>query len=189
MKLQRTHRDKILLIVISIMLAGCSSDDQDPIVSNPLDLTRHDVCFVDGMLLMEHAGPKAQIITRKGEVRHYCDTREFFSVLLEPEGTTQIRFSYVQDFSGLVWGSYNSHWINAASAWYVFGSRQYGAMGPTIIPFGDRRAAMAFVKKQGGTVFGYNEITPSVLEQFFKKTRDEMRNMEQHNHQPHDHAM
>ena len=179
---------KAVLLAITALLASCDSGEQTPLVINPVDLTRHDVCFVDGMLLMEHPGPKGQIITKTGEVINFCDTREFFASLFEPESKSRNRFSYVQDFAGIEWGSYNNRWLDAASAWYVLGSRQHGAMGPTIIPFGNPDSAHAFVDKNGGTVFAFSEITQEVLDQFFRQVREDFRNEQSHDH-GHDHKM
>lgn len=140
--------------------------------SGPTKLTRSDTCAADGMILMDFAGPKAQILWKNGKRTYYCEAREAFNVWLDPIKQKRIAAFYVQDFSGLHWGIYAGHWIkwplNKAGVkqivWFVVDSRKLGAMGISYISFTKQQDAVAFQKKYGGHVLTFKQITEAVLQ-------------------------
>lgn len=116
-------------------------------------------CVLDGMLLQEFAGSKAQIHYAEGKPEFYCDLMELFSALLAPERKRAPIASFVQDMGKTAWNHPAGHWIDAKSALYVIGSRKHGSMGPTLGAFSSMEDAQAFVGKEGGRVVRFEQIT------------------------------
>ena len=116
--------------------------------------------MTDGMLLAEHAGPKAQIFYADAEQSEFfCDTVEMFSVLRKPEQVRKVNAVFVQDMGAADWAHPRGHWIDARSAYYVVGSSQRGSMGPTIGSFANEAQARAFAEKFGGQVHPFDDVT------------------------------
>lgn len=146
-----------LLLFINIAVAATQH--------NAIPLTREHVCALDGMILMDHAGPKAQIIWKDGKRTFYCDVREAFTVWLDPIQQKRINQFFIQNFDSLEWGAHTGNWINAKAAYFVIDSRKRGAMGLSYVPFSKKSEAETFQKKEGGKVVTFDEMTATVLEE------------------------
>ena len=123
------------------------------------------VCLptLDGMLLGDYPGPKAQIhYAGQPEPELFCDTTEMFSLLLKPEQARKVTAAYVQDLDKTSWDAPKGAWTDAKTAFYVVGSKKRGAMGPTIPSFGTREGAQKFAEAEGGKVYPFAEITPDM---------------------------
>lgn len=142
-------------------LAACSPTEQAP--PAPIELTRSTACSLDGMLLLDFPGPKAQIHYTQGPTDFFCDTVEMFSIYLRPEQQKRVRALYVQDMGRADWNSPTDHWIDARTAFYVKGSRKLGSMGPTLVSFALEDQAKAFAEKNGGKIYHFAEITPDMV--------------------------
>ena len=55
------------------------------------------VCALDGMVLKDFPGSKAQVHYTEGKPDYYCDLMELFAVLLAPEHKRKVAAVYVQD--------------------------------------------------------------------------------------------
>lgn len=151
----------VLAAPILFMLVACSGPEPVPVAQ---ELTREAACALDGMLLMDYPGPKAQIHYDQGPPDFFCDTVEMFAIHLRPEQQKRVRALYTQDMGKADWHAPRDHWIDARSAFYVVGSRRTGSMGPTIGSFAREADARAFVTRYGGRVLRFAEVTPEMVE-------------------------
>jgi copper chaperone NosL len=126
----------------------------------PKEIGKDTSCALDGMLLADYPGPKAQIhYDGTPEPEFFCDTMEMFSLYLKPEQARKVKAIYVQDLDKTTWEAPKGAWIDGKAAFYVVGSKKRGAMGPTIPSFGTREGAQKFADGNGGKVYPYAEIT------------------------------
>lgn len=149
-------------LLAALLLAGC---EQSAVTTAQIEeLQPGTACSLDGMLLLDYPGPKAQIHYAGGETEFFCDTVEMFSMLLAPEQQRKVVAVYTQDMGKADWNKPTGHWIDAHNAFYVKDSRLMGSMGPTFAAFADKAAAEAFVKEHGGRIYGFGEITPDMAD-------------------------
>jgi copper chaperone NosL len=149
-----------VLIAIAL-LGGCGQQRAQP---EPGEVTAETTCALDGMLLGDFPGPKAQILYETGETEYYCDTVEMFSMLLKPETGRRVRAVFTQDMARADWAAPHGAWIDARTAWYVHGSDRRGSMGPTFAAFSRREDADAFARSYGGRVLRFDEVTPDLAD-------------------------
>lgn len=141
-------------------LLGCQQADA-PVA--PVEITEGTSCALDGMLLGEYPGPKAQIhFANAAEPEFFCDTIEMFSVLLNPEQVRKVNGVYVQDMGATDWTSPKGAWIDARNAFYVMGSSKHGSMGPTYASFAQKADAEKFAKEFGGHVMAFGDVKPDM---------------------------
>jgi copper chaperone NosL len=155
-------RNPLLIALLGLLVLAACSRDQTP--SAPQELSAGTACALDGMLLNDYPGPKAQIHYHEGPPEFFCDTVEMFSMLLRPESARRIRAIYTQDMGKADWKTPRGNWIDARSAWYVQGSRLKGSMGPTFAAFAHKPDAEAFAQKNGGKVLRFDEVTPDMAD-------------------------
>ena len=146
----------ILLVCLLVGVSGCNQNSKP----GPQELTQETACALDGMLLLDYPGPKAQIHYDQDEPEFFCDTVEMFSIYLKPEQQRRVVAIYTQDMGKADWRRPQGHWIDARTAFYVQGSSQTGAMGPTLASFARKEDAQAFAKQYGGTVLRFDQVTP-----------------------------
>lgn len=147
------------------LLAACGSGKQGAGSGavTPLEIDRATSCSLDGMLLADYPGPKVQMHYAGVERPDwFCDTIEMFNVYLNPEQARLVTALFVQDMAKASWNAPQGHWIDAKKAWYVFGSRRLGAMGPTAASFASEADAKAFAAENGGKVLRFDEVTPDM---------------------------
>lgn len=150
----------IATYALLLTLAGCSQTEQAP--AAPLEITQGTSCSLDGMLLADFPGPKAQIQYAQGPADFFCDTVEMFSIYLRPEQQKRVRALYVQDMGKADWHQPQGNWIDAKTAFYVQGSKLKGSMGATFVSFAEEGAAKTFIEKNGGKLYRFSEITPDM---------------------------
>lgn len=150
----------VAILLPAVLATGCNRVESPP--PSPVELTRETACSLDGMLLLDYPGPKAQIHYAQGPVDFFCDTVEMFSIYLRPEQQKRIRALYVQDMGATDWNTPQGHWIDAKTAFYVQGGKLLGSMGPTFASFADEAQARNFIAKHGGKFYRFNEITPEM---------------------------
>jgi len=145
-----------LLLCFVVLSAACSRKEAPPV---PQETTAGTTCTLDGMLLHDYPGPKAQIHYDDGATEFFCDTVEMFSILLRPESQRRIRAVYAQDMGQADWKQPRGHWIDARTAWYVHGSQIKGSMGPTFAAFARQQDAEDFARKHDGKVLRFDQVT------------------------------
>ncbi len=158
----KSNRHKILLAAVaSVALFAC--DKAEPPLT-PADITQSTSCALDGMLLADYPGPKAQIhFATQAAPDFFCDTMEMFSIFLNPEQVRTVKAMYVQDMGVADWNEPKGAWIDAKTAFYVVGSKLHGSMGPTFASFAQEADATKFAGEYGGKVYRFAEITPQMV--------------------------
>ena len=144
------------ILLAAMVLAACSPAPSGPAAHDP---GADAACALDGMVLADFPGPKAQVWYGEREVEHYCDLMELFAQLLAPEQKRVVRAAYVQDMGAADWAQPKGHWINARDAYFVAGSHKAGSMGPTIASFATQQDAQAFARAEGGQVLRFGQVT------------------------------
>jgi copper chaperone NosL len=142
------------------VLAGCGQAASLYAVDPAADTA----CSLDGMVLRDFPGAKAQIRYADGKTEYFCDVVELLRMLLAPEQARGNSAQYVQDMGKADWNHPQGHWIAAKEALYVVGSRAVGSMGPTVVPFAQMSDAHAFVAREGGKVVRFADITLALLD-------------------------
>lgn len=150
-----------LLCAGALLLAGCEDQATRPTAQA---LTPGTVCALDGMVLMDFPGPKAQLHYAGQKPEFLCDTREMFALVLRPEQSRKLVAVFTQDMAKTDWQKPDGYWIDARSAFYVLGSSREGSMGPTLASFGSAADAQAFAGKYGGKVLRFPEVTIDMVD-------------------------
>jgi copper chaperone NosL len=114
------------------------------------------------MNLLEHPGPKGQIITASRiDPYWFSSVRDTVAFTLMPDQPRDIRAIYVSDMGAAPsWENPGaSNWIDARNAFFVIESRrQSGMETDEAVPFGSRTAADAFAADHGGRVVSFDQI-------------------------------
>lgn len=155
-----TRLTRLACIAGMVLLAACSEAIKQ---GGPQEPSADTACALDGMVLRDFPGPKAQVHYAEGKPDFYCDLMELFAVVLAPEQKRRVSGLFVQDMGKADWAHPQGHWIAARGALYVLGSRKAGSMGPAIASFADALDAAAFVKAEGGTIVPFDQVTPAML--------------------------
>ena len=146
-------------LATSSLLAGCGDKAAEQQSLAPVEIDRSTSCELDGMLLADYPGPKAQIhYAGQEKPSFFCDTIELFNTLLAGEQVRAVRAVYVQDMGKADWNEPKGHWIDAKTADYVLGSKRHGSMGPTIASFAQEADAAKFAGEHGGKVLRFADI-------------------------------
>ena len=145
-------------------LVACDQAPQAQALA-PVEIDRATSCELDGMLLADYPGPKAQVFYAGQEnPRFFCDTVELFNILLAGEQVRTPKAVFVQDMGQADWQEPRGHWIDAKAALYVLGSKRHGSMGPTIASFAQEADAVKFAAEYGGKVLRFGEITADMVD-------------------------
>ena len=147
------------------LLSGCSEQAAQQRSLAPVEIDRSTSCELDGMLLADYPGPKAQIhFAGQDKPSFFCDTVELFSTLLAGEQVRAVQAVYVQDMGKADWNQPQGHWIDAKTAFYVLGSKRHGSMGPTIASFAQEADASKFATEYGGKVLRFGDIKADMVD-------------------------
>jgi copper chaperone NosL len=149
----------VLFLLLMAPLFACEKDDKAAMSARPAAISAEDECALDGMIVANYPGPKAQILYREeGKRDFFCETKELFHLYAEPGMAARVVAIYVQDTAGVEWEKPVNNWIEAKGAYYVVGGNLQGSMGPTFAPFKSREDAAPFVKKYGGEIMTFDEV-------------------------------
>lgn len=159
-----TRRSIFFATVLSGALLGCDqSNSSKPLT--PVEIDASTTCELDGMLLADYSGPKAQIRYAGQEApTFFCDTVEMFHTLLAPEQIKAVQAVYVQDMGKADWEQPRGYWTDARSGFYVLGSKRHGSMGPTIASFAQELDAKKFAQQWGGRLLRFAEVKPEMVD-------------------------
>ncbi len=150
------------LLLLLFVLYACKSKVEERYPA-PDSIKESTECVIDGMLLVNYPGPKAQIFYNdKDSPDFICETKPLFRIYLQPGMKTRIRAIYVQDTSQIDWKHPKGGWIDAFRAWYVVGSRLKGSMGYTYAPFTKKEDAIDFAQRYGGKVMNFESLLKEV---------------------------
>jgi copper chaperone NosL len=144
-----------------LTLAGCKKEAAEA-PPPPHELTAAAVGRYCGMNVLEHTGPKAQIIlASQEEPVWFSSARDAFAFTMLPEEPKDVRAIYVSDMGkAQSWDQPGgSNWVDAKRALFVIGSRMKGGMGADeTVPFSDKTAADKFAAENGGRVLSFAEV-------------------------------
>lgn len=149
-----------------LLLAGCTGEET-PAAPPPFALTMEAMGRYCGMNLMEHPGPKGQIILKDViEPLWFSSVRDAVSFTLLPEEPKDVAAIYVSDMGkAQSWEQPGAeNWIEARTAFFVIGSSLRGGMGAAeAVPFANEAAAGQFAREHGGRVVGFADIPPDYV--------------------------
>lgn len=153
-------RSLAVLLGAGLLLAACREEASVP--PPPFELTADATGNFCGMNLMEHAGPKGQIIlsSRKDPV-WFSSARDTIAYTMLPEEDKRIRAVYVSDMGKAAnWDQPGiNNWTDARRAFFVIGSAAKGGMGgDEAVPFSERAAAEDFARAKGGRVVAFKDV-------------------------------
>lgn len=156
---------KIVLLAAfagALALSGCNDQKTAEVPPPPHEMTTSAIGHYCGMNVMEHTGPKGQIIlASREEPVWFSSARDAVSFTMLPEEPKDIRAIYVSDMAkAQTWENPGEeNWIDAKKAFFVVGSRMKGGMGADeTVPFSDRDTAQEFAARNGGKVMTFAEI-------------------------------
>lgn len=153
----------VALFVMLLALTACEEGGTQKIDKSPGRISAEEECALDGMIVANYPGPKAQLIYKEnGKKEFFCETKELFFVYAEPGKAAQVAALYVQNSAVTDWEKPVDGWIDAQKAVYVVGASIEGSMGPTFAPFADRKSAEPFIKKYGGQIKTFEEVMKSI---------------------------
>lgn len=149
------------LLAVVLALAGCSEEEQAE-KPQSFTLTSSAIGHYCGMNVLEHAGPKGQIILSETEEPiWFSSARDAVAFTMLPEEPKNIAAIYVSDMGKAPsWEEPGAdNWIDAAEAWFVIGSSARGGMGAEeAVPFSTQDAAAGFAAESGGKVVRLADI-------------------------------
>ncbi|WP_444549757.1 nitrous oxide reductase accessory protein NosL [Candidatus Magnetomonas plexicatena] len=153
------------LIVVSLLfILGCSKGEDTKYP--PLSLDKDSTCSVCGMTLLEFPGPKAQMIYTNGRYDFFCGTLDLFTFYLQPDSPKNIAAIYVNDMGKEDWSHPTGHWIDARTAFLVYGAEVRGAMGDILVPFSSQSQANDYISKYRGKLVSFNDVNMEMLRPF-----------------------
>lgn len=153
----------LLAALAAGLLVACSPSGGSGGGLVAVDFDKNTTCSLDGMLLADYPGPKAQIhYADRPEPEFFCDTMEMFGIYLKPEQVRPVKALFVQDMGKADWDQPQGAWIDAKGAWYVVGSSRHGSMGPTVASFALEADAQKFADKHGGKLLNFDAVTPDM---------------------------
>ncbi|MDE4914682.1 nitrous oxide reductase accessory protein NosL [Methylobacterium sp. 092160098-2] len=150
--------------VAALLAAGCNPQIRTE-TPQPFALTADAMGHYCGMNVLEHPGPKGQILLKSRiEPVWFSSARDALAFTMLPDEPKDILAIYVSDMGKAAsWAKPGADdWIEARSAWFVVGSSARGGMGvEEIVPFSDRQEAHSFAAEKGGRVLNFAEVPPS----------------------------
>lgn len=152
----------LLAVAATLMLAGGCSQERETVAPAPFSLTQDAMGRYCGMNVLEHDGPKGQVILgRIPEPIWFSSARDAVAFTMLPEEPKNIAAIYVSDMGAAPsWEAPGAdNWIDAYEAFYVIGSSRTGGMGAAeTVPFASEAAARDFVVRHGGEIVRFAEI-------------------------------
>jgi copper chaperone NosL len=142
-------------------LASCSQNDA-PQLPPPVVMTEDAIGHYCGMNLLEHPGPKGQIVVKSLiEPGWFSSARDAIAFTMLPDEPKDIQAIYVSDMGkALSWDKPGpDNWVEARKALFVIESRLKGGMGAEeTVPFSDRSSAEKFTSENGGRIVSFDEV-------------------------------
>ena len=152
----------VLGMLAALFVGGCDDKDSAANAPPPVALTAEAIGHYCGMALVEHSGPKGQILLR-GSDRPvwFSSARDAIAFTMLAEEAKTLRAFYVSDMGRAeTWDQPGAtNWVEARRAHFVVGSDRRGGMGAEeAVPFGDRQVAERFAAEHGGRVLAFTQI-------------------------------
>lgn len=161
---------RILLATLALaalaVVGGCSQQEEAA-MPEPFALTDDAIGRYCGMNVLEHDGPKGQIIlSRIPEPIWFSSARDVVAFTHMPDEPKTVAAIYVSDMGAAEsWENPGTdNWIDARQAFYVIGSSLRGGMGAAeTVPFSTEEAAQDFTSRHGGQIVRFDKIPVSYV--------------------------
>ncbi|NVO12462.1 MAG: nitrous oxide reductase accessory protein NosL [Rhodoplanes sp.] len=145
----------------ALTLAACNERAAAPLPP-PQALNAEAIGRYCGMNVLEHPGPKGQIVlASRIDPVWFSSARDAVAFTMMPDEPRDIRAIYVSDMGRAEsWDTPGAeNWVEARKAVFVIESDKRGGMGtPEAVPFGERAAAETFAARHGGRIVGFKDI-------------------------------
>ena len=157
----------LLAATLLLPLSACLEDRGSDELPLPRVVTEDAVGHYCGMTLVDHPGPKGQILLKGSDRPVWMSSvRDTFAFTMLPEEPKDVRAIYVTDLGRAADPAKPdlTAWVEARKAWYVLGSRFRGGMGASEpAPFADEAAARGFAATHGGRVVRFAEVPDTAI--------------------------
>ena len=156
--------NKLLSLTLLPFLFACNSAENITEVK-PVGIDKHDRCHLCGMMITKYPGPKAELTFKNSDtIAMFCSSRDMFNFALQAENKRQISHIFVHDAGATDWvNPSDSAFIDAKTAYYVYGTSKKAVMGSAVAPFSSVEAAENFAKEYGGKVLEFDDISLDLL--------------------------
>lgn len=152
-------RRLLLAAAVALSLAACDDAADQAEAPPPATPTREAVTHFGGMVLLDHAGPRAQAHLKSGEILWFPAVSDLVAFTLLPEESKAVAALYVSDMATSTTWAAPETWMPAEDGFYVIDSDARGGMAmPEAVPFSTLAAAEAFTAEHGGRVVKWGEI-------------------------------
>jgi copper chaperone NosL len=154
------------LLLVALSLLACEKNQPTVELPPAQTLTRDANGYYCLMTVVNHSGPKGQIILDdRTHALWFTSVRDTIAFTLSPEEPKNIAAIYVNDMTDADWDDPGTdNWIDARKAWYVIGSGHAGGMGaPEAVPFSTKQQADQFASQHGGKTYTFKSIPPGYI--------------------------
>ena len=154
-----------LAAIACAALVGCSEEATEVVKAVPIGA--HARCKMCGMVIVHYPGPKAEIFIKgaDGEAVKFCSGRDAFTFALQPENARRLIGFFIHDMGKTGWEKPDdAALVDATKAVYVYGHDVDGVMGNEPVAFTSQDKAQEFIKKHGGKLYAYKDVTLELLD-------------------------
>lgn len=157
---------KVLVVALAaiLLLAGCGDEPKSVAKPAPVVPDREAVTYFGHMILLDHQGPKAQIMLKSAVKAGtgplwFPSVRDAVAFTKLPGEPKDIVAIYVTDMAMAKNWDDPREWMAPEKAVFVIGSAMRGGMGaPEAVPFSDQSAAQTFAHEHGGRIVAWTDI-------------------------------
>jgi copper chaperone NosL len=148
-------------VLALVSLSACKEDG--PVATpKPFALNAEAIGHYCGMNVLEHPGPKGQVIlASRIDPVWFSSARDTLAFTKLPEEPKDIQAIYVSDMGRAPsWDEPGAeNWVDARKAWFVVGGTARSGMGAEeTVPFSERAAAERFAADKGGRVVAFADV-------------------------------
>lgn len=157
-------RALIAVLAALLLLGACGDEQKTAATPAPVVPDREAITYFGHMILVDHKGPKAQIILESAVKAGtgplwFPSVRDAVAFTKLPGEPKDIAAIYVTDMAKTEGWDHPSVWMDPELAVFVIGSDRRGGMGaPEAVPFSERSAAEAFAQAHGGHIVAWADI-------------------------------
>jgi len=150
----------IILTIAALAAGPASAQAVENITAKPI--AEAERCPVCGMYPAKYPKWHSQIVFRNSEHTSFDSAAEMFRFLNNMKKYDDKHVA--ADIAKIFVPAYNTgDWLDAKQAFYVAGSKARGPMGSDFPAFAKREDANRFIQKGCGSVLGFEQITPALL--------------------------